>query len=114
MNGQRKRWLYWTPRVLCILFIAFVSIFALDVFGEAHGFWQTLAALAMHLVPSFVMAAALIAAWRWEWIGAAMFTLFGVFFLYIVRGPLSVKSTFVVPCLVTAGLFLLNWRTRRE
>ncbi|MFN7997785.1 MAG: hypothetical protein U0Q18_29470 [Bryobacteraceae bacterium] len=113
MNGQRNRLLYWTPRVLCVLFIGFVSMFALDVFDEAHGFWQTVTALAMHLIPAFVMIGALIVAWRWEWIGTAMFSICGVFFLYIVRGPLWVKSMFVVPCLVTAGLFLLDWREKR-
>ena len=33
MKKSAKQWLFWTPRVLAMLFAAFVSIFALDVFG---------------------------------------------------------------------------------
>jgi hypothetical protein len=40
-----KRILLWTPRVLSLLFALFVSLFALDVFGQGYGFWQTTLAL---------------------------------------------------------------------
>jgi hypothetical protein len=109
MNTVSKQLLYWAPRALCMLFIAFVSMFALDVFGEGEGFWRTLAALAIHLVPSFVMLAALILAWRWEWIGAVLFAAIGIFFGMIVRGGPITKAMFVLPSLLTAVLFLWNW-----
>ena len=109
-----SRGVFWAPRVLCILFIAFVSMFALDVFEEGLGFWKMLVALAMHLVPSFVMIAALAIAWRREWFGALVFGAAGIFFAFIVRGPLWVKGIFTVPCWITAGLFYLNWLKRRS
>ena len=108
------RVLYWTPRIVCILLIAFVSMFALDVFAEGRGFWETLVALFMHLIPSLVMAAALAVAWRYEWFGAGMFTLCGVFFLLIVRGNWWVKGIFVLPCIVVALLFFFNWRLHQH
>jgi hypothetical protein len=67
--------LFWSPRVLSILFTAFVSVFALDVFGEGHGFWQTCLALLMHLVPSALLLAALLVAWRHQCVGAILFEL---------------------------------------
>ena len=66
MTQFSRRTLFWTPRALSILFIAFLSMFALDVFGEGLSFWQTLLALTMHLIPSFILIAALVLAWRWE------------------------------------------------
>lgn len=51
MTNFSKRTLFWTPRVLSIAFIAFLSIFALDVFSEHLGFWQTVAAFMMHQIP---------------------------------------------------------------
>jgi hypothetical protein len=114
MVTHSNRALFWAPRALCILFIAFVSLFALDVFEEARGFWQTLAALAMHLIPTFIMVAALVVAWRWEWVGAVVFACCGVFFTVIVRGPWWTKIIFAAPCLLTAWLFLMNWRKRSE
>jgi hypothetical protein len=36
MSGFSKRALFWTPWALLIVFIAFLSIFALDVFDGHH------------------------------------------------------------------------------
>lgn len=110
--------LYWTPRVLCILSAAFISIFAADVFGEGAGFWQTALALLIHLIPTFLMVAVLVVSWRREWIGGVVYIalaalwviwawnkpFFGWVPLLLIAGPL----------VVTGVLFLLNWRYRNE
>ena len=108
-----SRTLFWAPRALSLAFIAFVSMFALDVFGEGHGFWQTLIDLAMHLVPTFILAAGLAVAWRREWAGAVAFTAFAVVFMLIVRSPFWGKVIFAAPCFAAALLFLIGWRKRR-
>ena len=54
--------LKWTPRVLTILFILFMAIFALDVFGE-YSFPLILVALFMHLIPNFILIGVLLVAW---------------------------------------------------
>lgn len=69
----QKRLLYWSPRVLTILFVVFLSLFALDVFKEGYGFWKTVLALAIHPVPAFIVVAVLLLTWRWEWVGAVLF-----------------------------------------
>jgi len=73
MTIVSRRWLFWAPRVICMAFAIFLSMFALDVFGEGHGFWKTLLALLIHLVPVYIVLAVLAMAWRWEWIGAVGF-----------------------------------------
>jgi len=55
MNKPTKRLLFWTPRIMCILFAVFVSLFAFDVFGEGYGFWKTPLALLMHLIPTGII-----------------------------------------------------------
>ena len=101
-----------------MLFAAFISIFAADVFGHGAGFWQTLLALLMHLIPTFLIVAVLIVSWRREWIGGILFILLGV--LYIVWAwdkPFGIWSTFLMiagPPVLTGALFLLNWRYRAE
>jgi len=117
MSDLSGRTLFWAPRVLSVLFIGFLSLFALDVFGEGFGFWRTLAALAVHLIPSLVLIAALVVAWRWEWVGAAIYGAAGM--LYILnlvgrpRPPLAVKLQWMAviagPALAIAALFLANW-----
>src|SRR5689334_11501145 len=86
MKRLAQRVLFWAPRILCILFAVFVSLFALDVFGEGHGFWQTCLALLMHLIPTGIILLALVVSWRWEWVGAILFTAFGALYLFFFWG----------------------------
>ena len=37
MNRPIRQFLFWSPRVLTILFALFLSLFALDVFEEGYG-----------------------------------------------------------------------------
>ena len=123
MTQISRRALFWTPRGLSIVFIAFLSLFSMDVFSEHLGFWQTALALAMHLIPSFVLIAALVLAWRWEWIGAALYAAAGLLYVWWVATlsrplPAAVKLMWIlmiaVPAFVIAGLFLASWLKRSE
>ena len=112
-----KKLLYWAPRALSIAFILFLSLFALDVFSEGYGFWQTLRALAMHLIPSVVLTVGVLLAWRWEWIGTLLFGAAGTLYVAMVlprHMPLAIKTVWILtiagPAFLVAALFLLNWR----
>ena len=115
MRHPSAQALYWSPRVLGIAYTAFISIFVLDVFSEAHGFLPTLAALAVHLIPTFVMVGVLIAAWRREWIGAALFTAFAATYAWNVL-PQHVMWALLIaaPLLLIAALFFANWIERAK
>jgi len=69
---------HWLPRIICILAILFVSMFALDAFAPGLTILQQLGAFLIHLIPSFVLLAILIVAWKWEYIGGIIFTLIGL------------------------------------
>jgi hypothetical protein len=102
-----ERGLFWTPRVLGVLFAAFLSIFALDVFGEGYGFWGTILALVMHLIPTLVVLAVLAIAWRWEAVGGILFIALGAWCLIAPLGP---KDPVISgPPFVLGGLFLIHW-----
>ncbi len=60
MKTKKHKLLFRFPRVFAILFILFISIFALDVFDMGLNFWQTMGALFMHLIPTRFMIIALI------------------------------------------------------
>jgi hypothetical protein len=113
-SGNSKPVLFWAPRALSILLIVFLSLFALDVFTGEGGIWRTLAALIIHLVPSFALVVVLAIAWRWEKAGAALFAAAGVFFAYAVPGPWWSKAAFSLPCFAVAVLFWLNCLTRER
>jgi hypothetical protein len=123
MSNVSKRALFWTPRVLSIVYIAFLSIFALDVFGEHLGFWPTLQHLLLHLLPCFALLAVLILAWRWEWIGAAFYAIWGCFYVVWVASvarpwspTMRLNSALIIagPAFVAAVLFLINWLKHGE
>jgi hypothetical protein len=81
MNRPAKQLLFWTPRILSLLFALFISLFALDVFSEGHGFWKTLLALLMHLIPTAVILIVLAISWNREWVGGILFPVCGLFLL---------------------------------
>ena len=67
----------WVARALCILAIAFISLFALDVF-EQGSLGQKIVAFLLHMVPSFVLIIALIVAWKHELVGGSLIALIGL------------------------------------
>ena len=116
MQRSVKRVLFWTPRVLCILFALFLSLFAMDVFGEGYGFWETILALLIHLVPVYIVLIVLVIAWRWEWVGAILFIAFAVFYLVWSWGRFHWSAYLGIsgPLVLLGVLFLLNWIYRAQ
>ena len=110
MTTPLKRFLFWTPRLLCLLFAAFISIFALDVFEGHHGFMETAVALAMHLIPTAALLLVLALSWRWEWVGAAIFPALGLFYLVAFAGRFhwSAYAFIAGPLFLLGTLFLIN------
>ncbi|MFN2108649.1 MAG: hypothetical protein ACK2UI_03220 [Anaerolineae bacterium] len=115
MNANMKHVLFWAPRILCILFAMFLSLFALDVF-EGGGFWETLLALLIHLVPVYIVIIVLVVAWRWEWVGAILFIALAVFYVVSTWGRLHWSAYVMISgSLALIGvLFLLNWIYRAQ
>jgi hypothetical protein len=97
--NKKSNLLYWLPRVLAILFIIFISLFSFDVFQEGYGFWQAVLAFLIHLVPSYILTAALLVAWKWEKIGGLIFLALGLWYLLMTYG----KPTPVISILIIGG-----------
>jgi hypothetical protein len=90
--------MYWLPRVMAILFIGFISVFALDVFSEPM--W--LPALLMHSIPSFILITLTIVAWKHERLGGVIFVGVGCLWLFSSRFESLIVS---IPIIVLGGLF---------
>ena len=115
MTRSVKRVLFWTPRIVCILFAAFVSLFSLDVFDAGQGFWETIGGFLIHNIPTGIVLIVLAIAWRWEWIGAIVFIGLGALFLVSVWGQFPWAVVFISgPLFLVGVLFLVNWRYRAE
>lgn len=109
-----KRLLFWTPRILCIAYAVFVSLFALDVFGEGYGLGRTVLALLIHLIPTGVIIAVLVVSWRREWLAAVVLVVAGILYLFSTLQHPDWVLVISGPLWLIGILFLVNWLFRRE
>jgi len=114
MSTRVDRLLYWLPRILAILFAAFVSLFALDIFGQGYTIWETIQGLLVHLIPTFAILIALIVAWRWERVGALLFLALAAAYPLVFGTDFhwSAYAVLMAPPILIAVLFYLSWRYR--
>lgn len=121
MNAKINKLIYWTPRVLGILFIAFLAMFSLDIFDGNYGFWGTIVGLFMHNIPVFILIALLVFSWKREWLGGLVFILAGLFL--ILSSALKnnfewymISYSFIIagPAFLIGILFLINWQQKKK
>ena len=120
------RIIHWLPRIICILAILFVSMFALDAFAPGLTIWQQLGGFFMNLIPSFVLLAFLIVALKWEFIGGIIFILIGLGlspFIYqlnhnrnhfSVGACLGIVMMINLPFIVVGALFILSHYLKKK
>lgn len=113
--NRPKRLLFWTPRILALLFAALISIFAADVFGEHLGFWKTMLALLIHLIPTWIILGILAVSWRRGWIGAALYPGLGLIYVVMAWGrfPLITYFAMAGPLFLLGILFWIDWWSGR-
>ncbi|MFA5174554.1 MAG: hypothetical protein WC438_05230 [Candidatus Pacearchaeota archaeon] len=118
-----NKYIYWTPRILSILFILFLALFSLDVFDSCNG-WGCLLALFMHNIPSIILAVILIISWKREWVGGIAFILAGFAYITLLTANMLNEGVFhwymvswsliiACPAFLIGILFLINWKKRR-
>ena len=111
--------IHWVPRIICILAILFVSMFALDSFDPRYTLWQQLRAFAIHLIPTYILILFLIVSWKWELIGGMMLIILALGFIPLIYThnfnmnhsvwmSLSIILMINFPFVITGGLFVLS------
>lgn len=104
--------LHWLPRIICVLTIIFISLFALDSFSNPKAFL-------IHLIPSFILLVILTIAWRWEKAGGIILTIAGlawsifVFQLnmrrtHSITASLMIITMLCLPFILAGIIFLLS------
>jgi hypothetical protein len=116
---------HWIPRILCILAILFISMFALDAFNPELTIRQQIGDFLMHLIPSFGLIILLIVAWKWEYMGGIIFILIGLGFSPFVFMhnfkmnqsvwmSLSIILMITFPFIIVGILFILSHRMKKK
>jgi len=114
-----KNFIYWSPRILCILAILFISMFAADAFSHGLSLGQQLLAFFMHMIPSFILTIFLIIAWKYEFSGGIIFILTGLglspwVFMHnyamnhSIAMSLGIIAVINLPFVLTGVLFIIN------
>jgi len=120
MNSKIGHFVFWTPRILAIAFIAFLTIFSFDVFGQGYGFWGTILAFLMHNIPVFILLIVLLISWKHEIVGAVVFILAGLLYvasltISMIKNPpfhwyfLTWSLMIAGPAFLVGALFLIGW-----
>lgn len=123
MENKINRFIYWTPRVLSIIFILFLALFSLDVFDEGLDFWGTVLGLFMHNIPVIILAIVLWISWKHEIVGGLVFTFAGIFYAVMMlremlrdsfEGGMASAAILIIagPALLIGILFFINWKGR--
>jgi len=120
-----SKFFHWLPRVLCIIAILFISLFAADSFAPGLTFWQQIGGFFIHLIPSFILLAILILAWKWELAGSIAFGLIGLIMMPIIYGTnykmnhsvwisLGVVCAIALPFFIIGILFFVSYSKKRK
>ena len=117
---------HWLPRIICILAILFVSLFAADSFTPGLTIWMQLGSFIIHLIPSFILIVFLIVAWKWELIGGIILALIGlvmspfIFTLNHGRNHFSIGASLGIvlmitfPFIVVGILFIISHSLKKK
>lgn len=113
--------IFWTPRILSILFILFLALFSLDVISPEYSIGEILLGLLMHNIPSLALLIVLIISWKYEIAGGVVFLLAGmVYIAFTLRSEILwhtalIRCTLIAgPALLIGGLFLANWFIKKR
>jgi hypothetical protein len=117
----KKDWIFLTPRIISIIFILFLALFSLDVFGEGLSLFQVLVAFLMHNIPVFILAILLWISWKKEIVGAITFILAGIAYIFLTLGRNEFQWYMISWSLIIAGpaffigiLFWIGWKRKKK
>jgi hypothetical protein len=103
--------LFWIPRVIAILAVAFLTLFSLDCFGSGQSLKNQVYCFLMHNIPSLILIFILIYFWRKDLILGILFIVAA--FVLAIRFDGFGKNWGVLiiaaPILLAGILYLINY-----
>jgi hypothetical protein len=106
--------LHWSPRILSILLILFLALFALDAFEPGKSFPQEMLSLFMGLIPALLLVVVAIIAWKWELIGGTLFILLALGYALFAMNHLMWIVGISLPLIVEGILFIWCFLAKKK
>lgn len=120
MERKVSKFIYWTPRILSILFIIFLALFSLDVFTPGATTKDIIIGLFMHNIPALILLIVLIISWKYEIVGGIIFVFAGLMYIVMVAmsqpWPLILTWSLFIsgPAFLIGVLFIINWFKKKH
>jgi hypothetical protein len=119
------KFFHWFPRILGILAILFISLFALDAFDPELALGQQIKGFLIHMIPSFILAILLALAWKWELPGGIVFALIGLVMTPVIFKhnytmndsigmTIGIVSMITIPFVVVGILFIVSYWLKKK
>lgn len=119
MKNFADKFIYWTPRVLGIIFVLWLMLFSLDVFAPSLTAGQIALGLLMHNLPALALLLVLIISWKHELVGGIVFILAGLSYIILLACSRTFAWYMLSWALLISGpawligiLFLVGWRKK--
>jgi hypothetical protein len=118
---RMNKYIYWTPRILGILFVLFLMLFSLDIIQPGLSVSEIAIGLFMHNIPAFVLLLILIISWKYEIVGGVTFILAGLLYVAMVMKDapfewykVSWILTIAGPAFLVGILFMMSWFQKKN
>jgi hypothetical protein len=116
---------HWLPRILCLIAILFIGLFALDSFDPRYTFWEQIQAFLIHIIPNLLLLIFLWVAWNHELVGGWIFVILGLGLTpYVYMGnyannhsagvSLGVIALITFPLILVGSLFILSHYMKKK
>ena len=116
---------HWLPRIISILAILFIGIYALFAYLNDQSAEQETGSYLFYLIPCFVFIILLIASWNWELTGGILFILIGfalspLVFAYnykmdeLTSMSFGTAMSLAIPFIVVGILFILSFYMKKR
>ena len=118
--------IHWAPRIICMIAILLIIMFAFDAFEERFPIWQQLTSFFIHLIPTYFLITLLIITWKREFIGGIIFLLVGIVsspFIFLINHnrnhfsigtSLSIVAMINFPFIIVGILFVISHYMKKK
>ena len=110
---MNKKLTFYLPRILSLLFVGFISLFSLDVFGNYQGL-SLIVAFFMHLLLPALLLVLTVLAWKFGLVGAVAFTGFAIIYTFQVPDHPVWILLISGPSLVAGVLYFVDWYSKKH
>lgn len=120
MEKEPNKIMLWTPRILGLLFVGFLTLFSFDVITPGLSFGQIALGLFMHNIPALILLAVVIISWKYDLVGGIVFILAGILYIivlsmnkfewYMISWSLMISG----PALLIGILHIINWKRKQK